>query len=68
MTALVFVACLLAAPERCEEQSLLFVSPFNPVQCMIEAPREIAAWGDSHPEFRVTSWRCEDASGRASKA
>lgn len=68
MTALVFVACLLAAPDRCEEQSLLFVSPLNPVSCMMQAPREIAAWTATHPDFQVTSWRCEDAARRATKA
>lgn len=68
MTALVFVVCLLAEPDRCEEQNLLFATPLNPVSCMMQAPREIAAWTESHPGFRVTSWRCEDAARRGSRA
>lgn len=68
MIELVFVACLIASPESCEERTLSFLSQSGPMACMIQAPPTLAAWTAEHPGLKVTSWRCEDPEHRAAHA
>jgi hypothetical protein len=68
MIELVFVVCLLSAPDRCEERSLAFLAQSGPFACMFQAPPELAAWIGEHPGFRVASWHCEDPARRAQRA
>ena len=68
MIELLFTACLVAAPDACEERSLTFLAQPSPVACLVQAPPELAAWTNDHPAYRITAWRCEDPAGRPARA
>lgn len=59
MIALVFVACMKLAPEACEEHSMTFLEEGGAFGCMVRAQRELALWGEAHPDHTVTSWKCQ---------
>ena len=58
MIVLILTVCTLAAPERCSEARLQFVSEATPAECAMQAPPFIAAWAQDHPGSRVARWRC----------
>lgn len=58
MIELVFVACLLNDPGRCEEKGLQFVEVPSPMACMMGAQPQLAMWAEQHPRWRVASWKC----------
>ncbi len=58
MIVLILIVCTLAAPERCHEARLQFVSNETPAECSMQAPPTIAAWAEDHPGLRVARWRC----------
>jgi hypothetical protein len=58
MIELVLTICAVAAPDRCGETRLQFVSQESLMQCMMQAPPYIAAWSVDHPASRVVRWRC----------
>lgn len=61
MIELVFVACLVSAPEDCQERGLLFTD-VSPMQCLMGAQPELAKWVESHPNQQIKSWRCRTVS------
>lgn len=63
MVDLIFLACLLTAPEACEEKSMQFID-VTPMTCMMGAQPVLARWAVEHPQWQVTSWKCRDASRR----
>lgn len=58
MIELVFTACLLAAPDRCEERALQYVDIRSPMACVMGAQPELAKWVEAHPKWRVARWAC----------
>ncbi len=58
MIEIVFVACLLTAPEQCEERVLPAFVDVTELQCMMGAPMALAAWGQTYPHMRVAQWQC----------
>jgi hypothetical protein len=69
MIELVFVACLIARPQACEEKTLSFLAQGSgPMACIMEAPPTLASWTGEHPGFRISSWRCQDSAHRAERA
>jgi hypothetical protein len=68
MIELVFTACLVAAPDACEERSLTFLAQSGPVACLVQAPPELAAWVGQHPGYTIAAWRCQDPGGRPTRA
>jgi hypothetical protein len=68
MIALVFTACLISAPEACEERVLTFLAEPSPVACLVQAPQTLAAWVGEHPAYTIAAWHCEDPSRRPSRA
>ena len=68
MFELVFVACVIAAPETCEERSLAYVGRTDSFRCMVTAPQYLAGWVEEHPDWRIASWRCRDAGSREIRA
>jgi hypothetical protein len=60
MIELVFVACLVAAPDACEERSLADLAHSHPLACAVQAQPQLAAWAEQHPGYRVVAWRCRD--------
>jgi hypothetical protein len=59
MIELVLTVCVLANPNECRDQRLLFESDKSLMQCMMSAPPFIAQWGDKHPEWFVQRWKCQ---------
>jgi hypothetical protein len=56
--ALVLTVCLVSNQSECKDQELLFESHGSLMQCMFEAPPYIAEWTVTHPNWKVTRWRC----------
>lgn len=63
MIALVFVACLQSSPTVCQEQNVLFTDQMTPMGCLMNAQPEMAKWKNTHPKWRISSFRC----GRADR-
>lgn len=65
---LILSICLIASPGTCREEpvSVGIELPPAPTQCMMGALPAIAEWSETHPKWKVTSWRCvrPGASGR----
>jgi hypothetical protein len=61
MIELVFVACLVAAPDSCEERAMRFMRPMSPRTCLRRAQPELARWSLSHPKWRIAHWSCRPA-------
>jgi len=57
MIELLFVACLATSPDDCNENSLLY-SDVTPMMCVMGAQPELAKWIQTHPQYKVTSWKC----------
>lgn len=69
MIELVFVACMIARPEACEERTLSFLSQGNgTMSCLMEGPPTLASWTVEHPGFRIGAWRCQDSGHRVERA
>jgi hypothetical protein len=58
MIELIFVACLVSAPEQCENKALQFTD-ITPMACMMGAQPQLAQWANQHPKWRVASWKCK---------
>jgi hypothetical protein len=54
---LYFTACLLSAPDTCETRRVPLDVP-GPRACLRAAQPQLARWIDSHPDYRITAWRC----------
>ena len=57
MIELAFTICLTAAPDACEERSLLF-SGISPERCIAGAPPQLAKWATEHQGWRIARWSC----------
>ena len=57
MIELIFIACLSASPEDCEERSMIYTD-ISPMTCLTGAQPELAKWVQSHPRWHVARWRC----------
>lgn len=58
MIELFFVTCLMAAPEICEDHSLLFEEQNGLFTCMLQGQNELARWVRDHPQEIVREWKC----------
>jgi hypothetical protein len=54
---LYFTVCLTRAPDTCESRKLTLDVEDAPA-CLHVAQPQLARWIGSHPEFRITAWRC----------
>ncbi|MEM7529760.1 MAG: hypothetical protein AAF416_19175 [Pseudomonadota bacterium] len=59
MIELVFVVCLATAPDDCQRRTIPIYEPVSPMTCMMGAPATLAQWRETHPNWRVSRWRCE---------
>jgi hypothetical protein len=51
--------CLLSQPASCREERLSFsFEEATAFACMIRSQEKIAEWQQSHPDYRVSRWRC----------
>jgi hypothetical protein len=58
---IVFIACLVVAPDSCEERALTDYDSMSELQCMMNAHAIIANWTRSNPHLKVEQWRCQIA-------
>ena len=68
MIELVFTACLIASPEKCEDKHLTFAGNISPMACMMGAQPELAKWNEGHPKWRVGKWKCRSVRSLARDA
>lgn len=61
MIELFFITCLVAEPDVCKDNSLLFEEQNGLFSCMLQGQNELATWIESHPGERVQEWRCRYA-------
>ncbi|MDB5646244.1 hypothetical protein [Methylobacterium sp.] len=54
---LYFTACLTRAPDTCESRKLA-LDVEDATACLHVAQPQLAGWIGTHPEFRITAWRC----------
>jgi len=56
---LVFLVCLISSPATCREERLNFAfEAASSLGCMTAAQPKMAEWANTHPEWRVTRWKC----------
>jgi hypothetical protein len=60
MLRLVFMVCLIDAPEICEQREMLVHEEMPVIACVMGAMPELATWRQTHPNWRIARWRCED--------
>ena len=60
MLRLIFTICMIDAPDRCEERELLVYDRMPVIACVTGAMPELATWRQTHPDWRIARWRCED--------
>jgi hypothetical protein len=66
MIELMFVTCMSAAPEQCQDRSLLF-SELGLMTCMVHGQSALAEWLAAHPRETVREWRCRPVGARQVK-
>ena len=66
MIELVFVACLVTVPDRCEEKALQFLD-VTPMACMMGAQPQLAQWVEQHPKWRIARWSCRTVDQREAR-
>jgi hypothetical protein len=57
MMELLFAACISGSPTDCEEKSLIYTD-ITTMSCMMQAQPQLAQWVETHPEWRIASWKC----------
>lgn len=60
MLRLVFTVCMINAPDVCEQREMLVYDEMPAMACVMGAMPELATWRQTHPNWRVARWRCED--------
>lgn len=59
MIELVFTACLLTAPDRCDNKHLTYFENITPAACMMHSQVELAKWTALHPNWQIKRWKCQ---------
>ncbi len=54
---LYFTACLSQALDTCESKRMP-LDVGNAKACLGVAQPQLARWIDTHPDYRITAWRC----------
>jgi hypothetical protein len=65
MIELVFVACLIAEPARCEHRALPALIDITEQQCMSVSQQFLAAWAGRNAGYRIRSWTCREVGAYA---
>ena len=60
MLRLIFTVCMIDAPATCEQRELLVYEQMPVASCVMGAMPELAVWRETHPNWRIARWRCED--------
>ena len=68
MIELVFVVCLRATPEFCEERSIAYLPEVSLMACMMQAQPHLAQWSETHPDLEIARWSCTTSDRREIRA
>jgi hypothetical protein len=60
MLRLVFTICMIDSPDMCEQREMLVYDEMPVMACVLGAMPELATWRETHPNWRIARWRCED--------
>lgn len=63
MVELLFVACMVASPDVCEERALQFID-ITTQTCTMGAQPRLAEWVGAHPNWRIQAWKCQNTADR----
>lgn len=58
MIEIVFVACLIGAPDQCSERHMPPFIDISVMQCVMGAQTHLAQWAERNPEYRIVRWQC----------
>lgn len=58
MIELVVLACLMAAPDRCEQQRVATAEPLSLMECMVTSQQFLVRWREQNPSWSVRRWSC----------
>lgn len=59
---IILSVCLLASPNACKQEELHTIAAGGPpMACLVEGQGDVARWADTHPQWRVVSWKCVPA-------
>lgn len=62
MIEIAAAACLISAPERCRDVSLVLeANNAASFSCMFEGQLRLAQWTTTHPNWRITRFTCREA-------
>jgi hypothetical protein len=62
MLRLIFTVCMIDAPATCEQREMLIYESMPVTACVTGAMPELAVWTETHPNWRIARWHCEDNS------
>lgn len=57
LVEIILVVCLLASPDRCEEQRPP-IDRLSLVGCLSDGQLIAIEWLNEHPKWRLAGWRC----------
>jgi hypothetical protein len=60
MLRLIFTICMIDTPDTCEQREMLVYEKMPAMACVMGAMPELATWRETHPNWRIARWRCED--------
>jgi hypothetical protein len=60
MLRLIFTVCMIDAPATCEQREMLVYDRMPVMACVTGAMPELATWRQTHPNWRIARWRCEN--------
>lgn len=64
---IVFLACLVSDPQKCEEKGILLPHD-SPYHCLLESSLHLSRWSNDHPGWVVAKFSCQPPGTRASDA
>jgi hypothetical protein len=67
MIVRVFLACLRATPDLCQEQRISYLPEIGLMTCMMQAQPQLAEWLQSRPDLTVARWTCQFSDPRGVK-
>jgi hypothetical protein len=68
MIELVLLACLVDNPASCRDVGVVYSGEnLTPMQCIMQAPPQMARWVGEHPGWKIMKWTCRRA-GRCAKS
>jgi hypothetical protein len=58
MTEVIILACLISAPEQCEDVILKVDARGGAENCQWVGQLTVVEWAGQHPEYQIKGWKC----------